>query len=124
MKLNLSHRPSAHCENGATSALLRYHGIDLSEPMIFGLAYGPVQVRLSEALCVLPFLFPETTMIGAMAHYVSHGDKTLFQPMNANFGVMPPLGFRVKGGKRARNAAMSQRALEEIGIVTETLFCV
>lgn len=71
-----------------------------------------------------PFLFPEITMIGAMAHYVSHGDKTLFQPMNANFGVMPPLGFRVKGGKRVRNEAMSRRALEEIDRITETLFCV
>ena len=69
-----------------------------------------------------PFLFPEITMTGAMAHYVSHGDKTLFQPMNANFGVMPPLGFKVKGGKRVRNEAMSQRALEEIGRIRETLF--
>ena len=40
MELELTHRPAAHCENGATSTLLRYHGIDLSEPMIFGLAYG------------------------------------------------------------------------------------
>ena len=40
MELNISHRSSAHCENGAVSALLRFHGIDLSEPMIFGLAYG------------------------------------------------------------------------------------
>ena len=69
-----------------------------------------------------PFLFPEITMTGAMAHYVSHGDKTLFQPMNANFGVMPPLGFKVKGGKRVRNEAMSQRALEEIGRIRKTLF--
>ena len=69
-----------------------------------------------------PFLFPEITMTGAMAHYISHGDKTLFQPMNANFGVMPPLGFKVKGGKRVRNEAMSQRALEEIGRIRETLF--
>ena len=69
-----------------------------------------------------PFLFPEITMTGAMAHYVSHGDKTLFQPMNANFGVMPPLGFKVKGGKRVRNEAMSRRALEEIGRIRETLF--
>ncbi len=29
---------------------------------IFGLTYGPIQIRLSEALCVLPFLFPETTL--------------------------------------------------------------
>ena len=68
-----------------------------------------------------PFLFPEITMTGAMAHYISHGDRTLFQPMNANFGVMPPLGFRVKGGKRARNEALSQRALEAIGGIRETL---
>ncbi|MBP5258939.1 MAG: BtrH N-terminal domain-containing protein [Prevotella sp.] len=40
MELDLSHKPAAHCENGATSALLRYNGIDLSEPMIFGLASG------------------------------------------------------------------------------------
>lgn len=40
MQLDLSHRVAAHCENGAISALLRYHGIDLSEPMIFGLASG------------------------------------------------------------------------------------
>ena len=40
MELNLEHRSAAHCENGAISALLRYHGIDLSEPMIFGLASG------------------------------------------------------------------------------------
>ncbi|MBP5778183.1 MAG: BtrH N-terminal domain-containing protein [Prevotella sp.] len=39
-ELDLSLRPSAHCENGTTSMLLRYYGIDLSEPMIFGLASG------------------------------------------------------------------------------------
>lgn len=36
----LTHKPAAHCENGAISTLLRFHGIDLSEPMIFGLASG------------------------------------------------------------------------------------
>ncbi len=61
-----------------------------------------------------PFLFPETTMIGAMAWYISHGEKTLFQPMNANFGIVPPLERKVKGGKKARNEALSARALEEI----------
>jgi len=40
MELNIEHRPSAHCENGAISSLLRFHGVDLSEPMIFGLASG------------------------------------------------------------------------------------
>lgn len=40
MELSIEHRPAAHCENGAISSLLRFHGIDLSEPMIFGLASG------------------------------------------------------------------------------------
>ena len=39
-ELNISHRAAAHCENGSISSLLRYEGIDLSEPIIFGLASG------------------------------------------------------------------------------------
>lgn len=39
-ELDISHQPAAHCENGAISTLLRYYGINLSEPMIFGLASG------------------------------------------------------------------------------------
>lgn len=40
MELNLPHQPAAHCENGTISSLLRFNGIQLSEPMIFGLASG------------------------------------------------------------------------------------
>ena len=40
MELKIDHQPAAHCENGTISALLRYYGINLSEPMIFGLASG------------------------------------------------------------------------------------
>ena len=69
-----------------------------------------------------PFLFPRVTMIGAMAHYISHGDKTLFQPMNANFGVMPPLDGKVRGGKRVRNEALSRRALEETDRIARELW--
>jgi len=57
------------------------------------------------------FVFPREMMMGAMAYYVSHGDKTIFQPMNANFGVMPALSEKVKGGKKARNEALAVRAL-------------
>ena len=39
-ELDISHQAAAHCENGSISSLLRYEGIDLSEPMIFGLASG------------------------------------------------------------------------------------
>ena len=32
--------------------------------------------------------------------------------MNVNFGIMPPLGYRVKGGKRKKNAVIAQRSLK------------
>ncbi|MBQ8186595.1 MAG: methylenetetrahydrofolate--tRNA-(uracil(54)-C(5))-methyltransferase (FADH(2)-oxidizing) TrmFO [Clostridia bacterium] len=67
------------------------------------------------------YLFPREMMTGAMAHYISHGDKTTFQPMNANFGVIPQLGFKVKGGKKYRNEAMANRALETADQVKEIL---
>lgn len=40
MKISFQHNPAAHCENGVTSNLLRYYGIELSEPMVFGLGSG------------------------------------------------------------------------------------
>lgn len=40
MEINITHQPAAHCENGTISSLLRFYGINLSEPMIFGLASG------------------------------------------------------------------------------------
>ncbi len=59
-------------------------------------------------------IFPAETMTGAMARYISAGDAEHFQPMNANFGVMPPLDHRVRG-KRNRNQALADRALEATG---------
>lgn len=40
MELDIKHKPAAHCENGTIASLLSYYGINLSEPMIFGLASG------------------------------------------------------------------------------------
>ena len=61
-----------------------------------------------------PMIYPEETMLGAMAAYVSRGGVGAFAPMNANFGIVPPLGYRVKGGKAAKNERLAQRALEAI----------
>ena len=58
-----------------------------------------------------PVDFPPETAIGAMAAYISNGSVTNFQPMNINFGLMPQLSYRVKG-KRFKNTAISQRALD------------
>ena len=56
-------------------------------------------------------VFPEETMLGAMAAYVSRGGMGEFTPMNANFGIVPLLGYRVKGGKSAKNEKLAERAL-------------
>lgn len=40
MELDFVHKPYAHCENGAIGNMLRFYGFELSEPLIFGLAYG------------------------------------------------------------------------------------
>ena len=71
------------------------------------------------ALGLEPLIFPETTMIGAMAHYISHGGLGDFVPMNANFGIIPGLDHRVKGGKVARYEVYAARALEALDGVME-----
>ncbi len=60
-----------------------------------------------------PVNFPQETALGALAQYISNPTVGNFQPMNINFGIIPPLAQRVKG-KRNRNAALSQRALEDL----------
>ena len=68
-----------------------------------------------------PVDFPQETAIGALGLYVSNQSVTAFQPMNINFGIMPPLDHRVKG-KRNKNAELSARSLAVIeGIKEEVL---
>ena len=61
-----------------------------------------------------PVNFPRETAMGAMALYISDQSVVNFQPMNVNFGLIPQLGYRVKG-KRNKNAEISKRALEALG---------
>ncbi len=65
-----------------------------------------------------PADFPDTTAIGALARYVSNESVGSFQPMNINFGIMPPLGYKVKG-KRNKNAVLSQRSLDLLQTMEE-----
>ena len=65
-----------------------------------------------------PIDFPRETAIGALGLYVSNESVGSFQPMNINFGIMPQLGYRVKG-KRNKNAELSKRSLEKIGTLQE-----
>jgi methylenetetrahydrofolate--tRNA-(uracil-5-)-methyltransferase len=60
-----------------------------------------------------PVEFPPTTMIGALCSYVCNADPNDFQPMKANFGLLPPLNRRVPK-KRERYAAYAKRALADL----------
>lgn len=59
---------------------------------------------------------PPTTMLGALVHYVTHADMKDFQPMKANFGILPPLEQtgKKKMGKRERGKAYAERALLDL----------
>jgi len=67
-----------------------------------------------------PVDFPQETAIGALALYVSNQSVAEFQPMNINFGIMPALGYKVKG-KRNKNAELSRRSLELMESLQERL---
>ncbi|QTH45913.1 FADH(2)-oxidizing methylenetetrahydrofolate--tRNA-(uracil(54)-C(5))-methyltransferase TrmFO [Cohnella sp. LGH] len=60
-----------------------------------------------------PLTLPEHTTLGSMSNYITTADFKHFQPMNANFGLFPPLGYRVKS-KKDKNDAIAARALEAI----------
>lgn len=82
---------------------------------------GYVESTASGLLCALelarrledkpPLDLPQETATGALALYISNESVADFQPMNINFGLIPPLDHRVKG-KRNKNAEIAQRALE------------
>ena len=64
-----------------------------------------------------PVDFPQETAIGALGLYISGGSVGDFQPMNINFGIISPLGYRVKG-KRNKTLEISARSL---GIIDELM---
>ncbi len=67
-----------------------------------------------------PLDFPRETAVGALSLYVSDGSVGEFQPMNVNFGIISPLGYRVRG-KRNKNLEISQRSLGIIDRIGEVM---
>ena len=65
-----------------------------------------------------PLCLPKETMIGALTGYISDPTVTDFQPMGANFGVLPPLEEHIRD-KKERYAALAQRALRKLEEVTK-----
>lgn len=79
-----------------------------------GLLAGINAVRLINGLRLLTL--PRTTMIGSLCHYVTHADSADFQPMKANFGIVPPLtGNKTRMNKKQRSTAYSERAIRTLG---------
>ncbi len=65
----------------------------------------------------VPFVLPSETMLGALCHYITHAAPKNFQPMKANFGILPPLppGKRMNRRERARaHAERAKSALAEV----------
>jgi len=79
-----------------------------TESLATGLQAG---INLSRALAGSPPLLPPAeTMLGALLRYLHECDPSRFQPMNANFGLLPPLESRVRD-KRRKRELLSERAL-------------
>ncbi len=62
-----------------------------------------------------PWILPRTSMLGALCHYVTHADPADFQPMKANFGILPEFQERVKN-KRERYQRYAERALADLQV--------
>ena len=65
-----------------------------------------------------PLIFPETTMIGALIKFITTADANNFQPINANFGLIPPLAEPIRD-KKTRYQFYVNRALEEMDKFSE-----
>ena len=61
-----------------------------------------------------PITLPPTTMLGALCHYVTHADLRDFQPMKANFGILPALENSTRQHKRDRARAFAARAVTDL----------
>jgi len=76
-----------------------------------GLVAGINAGRLAQSL--EPIVFPRQTAHGALCHYITQADDKSFQPMNINFGLLPPLGHKIKD-KKLKNKTIADRALQAL----------
>jgi len=84
-----------------------------------GLLAGLNAARLANGQeCVV---FPKETMIGAMSHYITNTDSKHFQPMNANFGIIEPLGGKKIRDKQLKNQMIADKALAALDEFVETI---
>ncbi|OEG00391.1 methylenetetrahydrofolate--tRNA-(uracil(54)-C(5))-methyltransferase (FADH(2)-oxidizing) TrmFO [Vulcanibacillus modesticaldus] len=65
-----------------------------------------------------PEVFPRETVLGSMAHYITTANPKHFQPMNANFGLLPQLEVKIRN-KKEKNLQLSNRSLEKVKIFSQ-----
>lgn len=78
-----------------------------------GLVAGINAARLAAGKALLTF--PATTAHGALCHYITNTDTKRFQPMNINFGLLPPLGEKIRD-KKLKNQTIAKRALASLDL--------
>lgn len=81
-----------------------------------GILAGMNAVRFAEGKA--PFVLKNDTMLGALSEYISDESVKSFQPMGANFGVLPPIEPKIRD-KKERYKALSDRALKSLEISME-----
>lgn len=79
-----------------------------------GLLAGINAARLLNGKTLLTL--PTETMLGSLCHYITHADLKDFQPMKANFGILPTLPLEKKCGKRERAQLYAERAANRLKI--------
>ncbi len=79
-----------------------------------GLLAGINAARLLNGKTLLTL--PIETMLGSLCHYITHADLKDFQPMKANFGILPTLPLEKKCGKRERAQLYAERAANRLKI--------
>jgi methylenetetrahydrofolate--tRNA-(uracil-5-)-methyltransferase len=84
-----------------------------------GLIAGINAARLAKGMD--PLIFPEETALGSMARYITTADPENFQPMNANFGLFPPLAEKIRN-KKLKNEKLAERAIEKIQNFAQNVF--
>lgn len=68
-----------------------------------------------------PFIFPKTSMIGALMHYISHAEIINFQPMKAMFGLLPHLSDNKRHSKHERYSLYVQRAHQDLETLIQAM---
>ena len=85
-----------------------------TESIASGLLAGINMARLIENKALLEL--PQTTMLGALTHYITNPENNDFQPINSNWGIIPPVELpkKERKNKKLKGELMSKRSLEDL----------